>query len=183
MTGYIKHVSHGECTVETQRILYLAYVRSKLEFGSVIWSPYQETYRHDIESVQKQFVIHLLDSRRNATSFRLAPYRDRCAQLRLQPLLDRRYVIDALCAFDIFMGRINDTSINSNFVRLLPPREMRDVNVVAEPSYGTEYLRSQPLAGLRSIVNNYANQIRFDSKSRFKSFVTEKFATCNDETV
>ena len=85
-------------------------------------------------------------------------------------------MIDALCAFDIFTGRIN-------FVRLRPPREMRDVNVVAEPSYGTEYLRSQPLARLRSIMNNYANQIRFDSKSRFKSFVTEKFATFNDETV
>lgn len=59
MTGYIKRVSNGEFTVETHRILYMAYVRSKLEFGSVIWNPYQRVYRDDIESVQKQFVIHL----------------------------------------------------------------------------------------------------------------------------
>lgn len=180
MTGYIKHVSHGDFTVETQRILYMAYVRSKLEFGSVIWSPYQGVYSDNIESVQKQFVIHLLGSRRNATSFRLSPYRERCAQLRLQPLRDRRDVIDALCAFDIYVGRINDTSINSNFYRLRPHRDMRDVNVVAEPSHRTDYLSSQPLARLRRTMNNFANKIRFDSRSRFESFAIMKVAEFND---
>lgn len=36
MIGYIKRVSNGRFTIETKRILYLAYVRSKLEFASVI---------------------------------------------------------------------------------------------------------------------------------------------------
>lgn len=35
MIGYIKRVSNGKFTIETKRILYLAYVRSKLEFASV----------------------------------------------------------------------------------------------------------------------------------------------------
>lgn len=59
MIGYIKGVSNGEFTRNTQRILYLAYVSSKLEFGSVVWNPHQTVYRDDIESVQKQFVIYL----------------------------------------------------------------------------------------------------------------------------
>lgn len=44
MIGYIKRVSNGRFTTKTKKTLYLAYVRSKLEFGSVIWSPYQDIY-------------------------------------------------------------------------------------------------------------------------------------------
>ena len=44
MIGYIKRVSNGEFTMDTKRILYLAYVRPKLEFGSVIWNPHQNMY-------------------------------------------------------------------------------------------------------------------------------------------
>lgn len=58
MIGYIKRVSNGDFTIDTQRLLYLAYVRPKLEFGSVIWNPRQCIYKDDIESVQKQFVIY-----------------------------------------------------------------------------------------------------------------------------
>lgn len=48
LIGYIKRVSNGKFTKETQKTLYLAYVRSKLEFASVIWSPYLDVYKSDI---------------------------------------------------------------------------------------------------------------------------------------
>lgn len=80
--GCIKHFSNGNFTKETQRILYMAYVRSRLEFASTIWNPASQIYKDDIESIQKQFIIYLLESRNNASSYRLAPYVDRCKQLR-----------------------------------------------------------------------------------------------------
>lgn len=36
LIGCIKHYSNGNFTLETQRILYVAYVRSRLEFASTI---------------------------------------------------------------------------------------------------------------------------------------------------
>lgn len=89
-------------------------------------------------------------------------------------------MIDAMFAFDVFNGRMNDSSINSNIVRLHPPRGMLNVNVVAEPSFRTEYLSSQPVARLRRIMNVYANSIRFDTRSRFKLNVLNEIAA-NEE--
>lgn len=116
LVGSIKHYSNGNFTLETQRILYLAYVRSRLEYASAIWNPMAKIYKDDIESIQKQFVIYLLDSRRNSTSYRLAPYEDRCRQVKLQRLDLRRTVADAVLAFDIYKRNINDSSILSKFV-------------------------------------------------------------------
>lgn len=82
----IKRYTNENFTKDTQRILYLAYVRSRLEFASTIWNPYVNIYIDDIESIQKQFVIYLLESRRNAPSFRLSPYVDRCKLVGLQSL-------------------------------------------------------------------------------------------------
>lgn len=83
MVGCIKHFSNGNFTKETQRILYVAYVRSRLEYASTISNPAAQIYIDDIESVQKQFVIYLLESRNNGTTYRLAPYEDRCKLLKL----------------------------------------------------------------------------------------------------
>lgn len=74
MLGYIKKVSNSKFTRNTIKPLYMAYVRSRLEFASVVWSPYLDIYINDIDSVQKQLVIYLPESRRNANSFRLPPY-------------------------------------------------------------------------------------------------------------
>ena len=52
MIGLIKNTGNGRFSVETQRILYIAYVRSKLKFASQVWSPHHEIYLHDLESVQ-----------------------------------------------------------------------------------------------------------------------------------
>lgn len=115
--GCIKHFSNGNFTKETQRILYVAYVRSRLEFASPIWNPSAQMYKDDIESIQKQFVIYLLESRRNATTYRLAPYEDRCKLLKLQSLEKRRTVADAMLAFDIYKRNISDDLISPKFVR------------------------------------------------------------------
>lgn len=85
MIGCIKHFSNGNFTKETQRILSAAQI-----------------YIDHIESIQKQFVIHLLESRSNATTYRLAPYEDRCKLLKLQSLEKRRTVEDAVLAFNIY---------------------------------------------------------------------------------
>lgn len=153
LIGCIKRHSIGKFTTETQRILYLAYVRSRLEFASVIWNPYQQIYIDDIESIQKQFVIYLLDSRRNATSFRLDPYIDRCKLLKLQTLVLRRKIADSVFAFDIFKGEINDVNISSNFVIRDHHYATRRARLIDEPFYNTDYLRNQPIARLIQHVN------------------------------
>ena len=165
MVGYIKKKSNGKFKVKTLKILYCAYVRSRLEFASVIWSPYQEVYKDDIESVQKQFMIDLLDDRSRATSYRLAPYVERCKTLKLQPLYVRRQIADAVCAYDIFTGHSNVELLKSNFVRSRSVRQLRHDRLLEEKLFSVDYLINQPISRLIALVNQYAEMI-VNSRSR-----------------
>ena len=144
----------------------MAHVRPILEFASVIWSPYQDIYTTDIESIQKQFVIYLLESRRNATSFRLTPYLDRCKQLRIQPLDMRREIADAVLAYDIFKENVNDTFISSKFIRFENRRALRNNIILNEPLFDTDYACQQPIARLILCVNRFITVIN-DSNTRY----------------
>jgi len=174
MIGCIKHFSNGNFTKETQKILYLAHVRPILEFASVIWSPYQEIYINDIESIQKQFIIYLLESRRNATSYRLAPYIDRCKLLKIQPLVLRREVADAVFAYDVFKYNINDQFIISKFVRNEYFRENVNNQLLDVPFYSTDYSREQPIARLIRSINNFRIYVNInETKESFRSNVVK----------
>lgn len=50
MMGYIKSISKGQFGLRALKVLYVAYVRSSLEFASVIWDHYEEVYSDHIES-------------------------------------------------------------------------------------------------------------------------------------
>ena len=52
--GLIKRTCRGLKDVSTQRTLYLALVRSQLEFCSVVWSPYQASNIMKLEQIQRR---------------------------------------------------------------------------------------------------------------------------------
>lgn len=172
LIGCIKRYSNGNFTKDTQRVLYIAYVRSRLEFASVIWNPYVNIYVDDIESIQKQFVIYLLESRRNASSFRLSPYEDRCKLVGLQSLEIRRKVADAVLAFDIYSRNINDDLINSKFIRTEYNYSLRSntMSLLVQPSLFVEYLINQPIIRMIRLINDYKNiVITYNSRNGFKT--------------
>lgn len=174
IVGCIKHYSNGNFTKETQRILYVAYVRSRLEFASTIWNPAASIYKDDIESIQKQFVIYLLESRRNATSYRLAPYVNRCEQLKLQSLELRRTVADAMLAYDIYKRNVYDDLITSKFVPSTSVYDLRPstIKLLAEPR---EFSPNQPIARLIKLINEYGDIVTdCDNRIAFKGRITEE---------
>lgn len=182
MVGYIKRKSNGKFKTETLKLLYSAYVRSRLEFASVIWNPHQEVYIDDIESVQKQFLIDLLDSRSNASSYRLAPYEKRCKTVNLQPLLVRRKVTDALCAYDIYHKKVNDVFLNSKFLKSRSVRQLRFNRLLEERFFNVDYLIYQPLSRLTMLINEFSELV-VNSRSRveFKSRITVMLSRIPDD--
>lgn len=81
--GYIKSIAKGQFGIRALKSLYVTYVRSRLEFGSVIWDPYQSTYSDLIEAVQKQFVMFVLGDKNRVPPYTLPPYEARCNILRI----------------------------------------------------------------------------------------------------
>lgn len=114
--SYIKWISKGQFGVRTLKVLYTSYVRSKLEFGSVIWNRYAEIYRDEIESIQKQFVMYALGDTNRIPPYTLPPCEERCEKLGLATLSTRRTEMDSMMAYDLYNGIISDSNIASKLV-------------------------------------------------------------------
>lgn len=53
--GFVMRMSKQFSDVRVAISLYNAYVRSKLEFGAIVWDPYEKKYTLLIEKIQKKF--------------------------------------------------------------------------------------------------------------------------------
>ena len=100
MLGFIRRTLSSRCDqfLPTFRSLYLALVRSHLEYASEIWSPKSVTLIKLIEGVQRRATRLLLP---NLT------YNDRLQQLNLLPLVYRREVKDITTFFKLKCGLYN----------------------------------------------------------------------------
>lgn len=171
--GYIKSISKGQFGIRALKVLYTSYVRSKLEFGSVIWDPYQSTYSDDIESVQKQFVIYALGDTNRLPPFRLPPYEARCEKLGLDSLKMRRNQATAMMAFDVYNKRIHDSNIEKKLIRRTPVYSIRDKKVLTEVLYRTDWGYHQPIARVIRSVNENEELLSLN-RTRFKIELRKK---------
>ena len=91
--------------------LYNTLTRSILEYGSTVWSPFQNTFIKKLESVQRamtRYIMHYPD----------IPYEARCVQLNILPLSSQREVSDLLFLFKC-MYSLYDLDI-ANYVSFIP---------------------------------------------------------------
>lgn len=56
MLGFIKRQLRDFSNVQALKTIYSANVRSILEYSSVVWSPYYEIHKGNIEQVQRKFL-------------------------------------------------------------------------------------------------------------------------------
>lgn len=57
--GFIIRNSRDFVNIESIKILYLAFVRSRLDYASIIWSPHFNTHIQNLEKVQRRFLKYL----------------------------------------------------------------------------------------------------------------------------
>lgn len=60
MLGFIIRNCKQFNNLQALKLLYYSYVRSKLEYGSIIWSPYYQIHSNNVEQVQRKFLKFLL---------------------------------------------------------------------------------------------------------------------------
>jgi hypothetical protein len=74
------------------KVLYVTYVRSKLEYANCVWQSFYVTHTNRIERIQEKFWNVNLD---------LPPYEDRCRVLVMNTLKKRRDVARVMLVFDL----------------------------------------------------------------------------------
>lgn len=177
--GFILRASKPFSDIHCVKLLYYAYVRSILEYCSVIWNPHYLVYREKIEFIQRKFIKHL-----NYRTFKNNDdYKDSCKYHRMVALENRRTVLDMSFLYDVCSGSIDSTDLTSLFLNLYAPsiRTRHTVSTLfSVPFTRTIYAKNSIVCRiLRSYNKHFHSVDPFHlSKKLFKKGVLE-LTTCN----
>ena len=178
MLGFIKRSCYALSNKTAFLMLYNAYVRSKLEFASIIWESLQENRINQVEMVQKKFLkflskkIYGIDDRFTTYSVVLARH-EACA------LSIRRSQANFLYAFKILHGFECNQSFLERFFFNVRPRGTRQTTLIYLPFARIELFKASPIYRVCSTVNRYEElDIFCTSLRQIKTFFKSK--PCNN---
>lgn len=143
--GYIVRSCRDFSNIDTLRLLYCTYIRSKLEYSSAVWYPGYLTHRELLESVQRRFLKFLsfkADGVYPPVGF---PNNKLLQRFALSSLNDRHD-----CSLQVFLYKLINNEIDSptllaklNF--LVPRSGSRHSNTFYLPTPHTNVLKFSPV--------------------------------------
>lgn len=173
MLAFVKRESFKTFNTDTAKTLYGSLVRSHLEFASSIWLPNCQTHIDLIERTQKQAVIflHQDNINRAENNYVLAPYNERCADLKLVSLQRRRINASVLFLHKIISGRVKCPDIRNTLNINSGQRTLRNPEFIRIRFSRTEHGLSSPLNLACRLFNHAA--LFIDPTIPFDEFKTK----------
>lgn len=140
------------------KILYMALVRSNLEFASSIWAPHQFSIRKYVERAQKQIVMLLNGDhlRRINGNYVLQPYVERCEKFGLTTLVRRRANASILFIHSIISGKYNSPYLLSQIKINKSTRTLRNPEFIYMDTFRTDHSWMSPFNNACRMFNNAA---------------------------
>ena len=130
---------------KTLPLLFKSLVRSKLEYGNLIWGPFFKEDAKSIERVQRR-------ATRMVPNLRHLEYKDRLRQLNLPSMKHRRRRGDMIFAYKIMSGK---SKIKANDLFKLNSRTLRGHEFMIQKKRATKFLSTQVFSN--RIVNDWNN--------------------------
>lgn len=148
--GFILRVSRPFTDVDCVKVLYYSYVRSILEYCSLVWNPHYIVYTQSLESIQSKFVKHL-----NYRSFRnFGDYQEACLFHHLATLENRRSLTDMSFLHGVCNGVIDCPELFSKLLRLnVPGKRTRHTPLFAVNRTRTNYAQNSLVSRLHNKFN------------------------------
>lgn len=180
MLGFLIRFSKDFHDPYTLKVLFASFVRSHLEYASIVWNPFYNNSSNRIESIQKRFMLFAL--RRlprevNAPKYVLPPYLGRCLLLNIEPLFVRRQISCAIFVRDVIMSRIDCSQLLSLFSIRAPVRSLRHRGLVIDLHFhGSNFGMSDPVCNSSRVFNNVSTVFDFNlSRDEFKRVLKNFF--------
>lgn len=172
MLGFIKRFSYHFHDPYTVKTLYVSYVRSILEYCSIVWSPFSVTHESRIESIQKQFLLFAL-RKLGWTRLPLPSYEARCMLINIQTLKERREFAMLSFVNDIVSQRIDSIELLSKLNFYAPSRQLRNRSIFYTNHHRTNYAKFGPINQIMTTYNKFCETIDFTmTKSQLKKIFT-----------
>lgn len=171
--NFVKRRAHEFLDPYVTKSLYCSFVRSILEYCSVVWNPREAQMTKKIESVQKQFLRFALRHLGwDRSTFELPPYENRLKLLGMETLEKRRHCADALFAFDLLKGNIDCVSLQRMIRVNSNPRHLRHVRYLEEDQHRTSYGQNGPVSrASRTFNSNFRHFDDAISRDSFKKLI------------
>lgn len=177
MLGFIKRRASEFQNLWVTKTLYCSLVRSTLEYGCVVWSPYHQVHASALESIQKKFLLFALRQIHDPRDFENLPsYSCRLNKLNLQSLSNRRDMLSACFVFDILQRNITVPYLTNKIIRNDDVRQTRNTRFIKESNHRTDYGKFEPInrciISFNNLIHCYDNDI---TKNTFKSRINKNF--------
>jgi hypothetical protein len=137
----------GNC--HSLKIVYYAYCRSILEYGSPVWNPQYDVYIKMLERIQKKFINHL-----NFKYFkRKQNYAEDCKHYNLLPLDSRRNLLDLCLLYDVVNHRLDAPNLLRLVTFCTPKYRTRHTPLFQIPRHRRNYTRNAVMTRLPRAYN------------------------------
>lgn len=154
--GFVLRISKPFSDVGCLRVLYFSFVRSILEYCSVIWNPQYITYIQSLEKLQLKFLKHL--HFRHSRCF--IEYQESCDHYNIMPLNSRRTLIDMSFLHGIINSDIDCVELASKILCFCVPKlRTRHTTLFATSCKRTNYARNSLVNRLHRSYNKELNMI------------------------
>lgn len=174
MLAFIKRNCNDFSDPYTLKLLYTSFVRSKLEYGALIWNPFSNIHIARIERIQRRFIYFALPHINLINP--LLPYISRCQHLGLDSLEKRRKVQTMLFIYDLINGNIDCPALLEKISFKIPHISLRHNEIFHVSCHRNNYVLNNPL--IRSLKDynslNNKHMVEFNaSKPFFKNFLIQ----------
>jgi hypothetical protein len=153
--GFILRVSQPFKNIITLKTLYFTYVRSCLEFASVIWNPQYVTYISRIERVQNKFLKHL--NYRCKQSFENHTQSARFH--KIDTLENMRIKFDLVFLYKIIHNITDSSELLTNITFNCPSRPSRFPSTFRIPLCNTNYIQHSFFLRVCSNYNSFFRDV------------------------
>lgn len=147
------------CNLRALKCLYFAFVRSILEYASIIWHPCYVVHIKRIESIQKKFLNFVIFQTRLNRDDQSLSYEEKCKLVSVDSLARRRIISNIYFMYDLLKGNIALPSLFGDVNRAinLPDRALRQNRFFNLNTRTRNYEINEPLHRMKNYFNVVAH--------------------------
>lgn len=130
--GFVIRTSSEFDNTIVAKVLYSTYVRSRLEYGAIVWSPYETKYESMIEKIQRKFTRWLYKRCFGYYPY-LYPSLFVSGMVEIETLALRRKILLIKHYLSVLHSRIDSPQVLEKVGLLVPARIQRDASGIVAP--------------------------------------------------